>query len=149
MLRRVTPDDVPIVVRFGSLMFQSMGETDMSWMPNAEQVLRQGLSRGQMMAVVAEDQERHDVVSSAVGVQWDRLPSPNNHSGRGGYVQYVWTEPDFRGLGLARRVLMELIDWFREVGVANVDLHATSVAEPIYRAIGFAEMDNAALRLHL
>jgi len=146
--RRATVDDVPTVVRFGSLMFQSMGEMDVSWMPDAHTVLREGMEQGRMMAVVAEDGPGV-IVSSAVGVRWERLPSPNNHLGHGGYVQYVWTEPEFRGRGLARRVLTELLEWFREAGVANVDLRATTIAEPIYRSLGFHEADNAALRLHL
>src|SRR5437588_7132848 len=107
LLRRATVDDAAAVVRFGASMFESMGETDMRWIPHAERLLREGIASGGMMAVVAD--EDGAIMSSAVGVLWDRLPSPNNHLGRGGYVQYVWTEPAFRGKGLARRVLDELM----------------------------------------
>lgn len=149
-LRRATVDDVPTVVHFGSLMFQFMGEDDVSWVPHAEHVLREGIEQGRMVAVVAEENSNGGtIVSTAVGVRWYRLPSPSNQLGRGGYVQYVWTEPAFRGRGLARRVLDELIAWFREQGIVSVDLHATSVAESVYRSLGFAETDNVALRLHL
>jgi len=147
LLRRASVDDVPTVVRFGASMFQSMRETDMRWIPHAELVLREGIDAGCMMAIVAE--ENAAIVSSAVGVRLRRLPSPNNQLGRGGYIQYVWTEPAFRGRGLARRVLDELMQWFREQQVANVDLHATDVAESLYRAMGFVETEHRALRLYL
>ena len=42
-----------------------------------------------------------------------------------------------------------LLDWFRERGVAHVDLNASAEAEPLYAALGFVRKPDPSMRLSL
>jgi GNAT superfamily N-acetyltransferase len=57
--------------------------------------------------------------------------------GRQVLVVNVYTEPEFRRLGLARRLLTTMLDWARLNGVDSVILHATDAARPLYASLGF------------
>ena len=79
--------------------------------------------------------------------QW--FPTTFNVDDRNGYVQWVATDPEFRRRGHSRAVMEALLDWFRAQNVALVDLPATQVAEPLYRDLGFTELETPSLRLRL
>jgi ribosomal protein S18 acetylase RimI-like enzyme len=130
-------------------MFESMGEPGRAWVPAAERALRDGIQSGRVIAVVAEADAETAILGSAVGVRWDRLPTPWNEEGRGAYVQYVWTEPAHRRRGVARAVMERLIALLAAAGVADVDLHATAAAEAMYRSLGFEDPRNPPLRMRL
>jgi GNAT superfamily N-acetyltransferase len=149
-VRMATGADVDAVVRLGHLMFESMGLPDTSWMPRATEVLHHGIEEGRMAAFVIDDPEVPGrLVSSGVGILMQRMPSPSSPQGVLGYVQYVFTEPGFRGRGLARQVMESLLDWLEGAGVSVVELNATPAGEPLYRAMGFWEASNANLQLRL
>jgi ribosomal protein S18 acetylase RimI-like enzyme len=149
-IRRAELDDVETIVRHGARMFESMGARDLQWVPVAERALRDGLQHERMVAVVAEDPiASQRLVSSAVAVLWQRLPTPWNETGSSAYVQYVWTEPEHRRRGIARRVLDELIRSLRDAGVAGVDLNAAPMAQSLYAAEGFKPSRNPAMHLDL
>jgi hypothetical protein len=40
-----------------------------------------------------------------------------------------------------------LLGWYQQRGVARVDLRALAEAEPLYRALGFAPVSAATMRL--
>jgi GNAT superfamily N-acetyltransferase len=149
-VRPGTATDVSEVVRLGARMFQSMGVYSEGWEENARAVLQAGIEEGRMAAFVVDHPERPgELVASCAGVVWQRLPGPRTPTGRAGYIQYVFTDPEFRGRGLARRLLGALSGWFRERKVGLIELHATPEGEPLYRSMGFGEAGNPHLRMHL
>ena len=75
------------------------------------------------------------------------MPSYGNPTGRSGYVMNIWTDPDFRGRGIARRVLDLLTAAARERGCLSVSLHATDMGRPLYRRYGFAAEEEMVLDL--
>jgi GNAT superfamily N-acetyltransferase len=90
------------------------------------------------------------LVSSAVGTCQQRPPSPHDLVGASGVISTVSTLPNHRGRGYARRCVTALIDWFATSTPAwLVELHATTVAEPLYRDLGFTEPQNPSLQLPL
>ena len=56
------------------------------------------------------------------------------------------TDDVHRRQGMARVVFAELMAWFTELGVTRVDLHASSMGEPLYRQLGFTENSEPELR---
>jgi GNAT superfamily N-acetyltransferase len=77
------------------------------------------------------------LVACGAGVVCRRLPNPWHPDGLAGYVQWMSTEPAFRRRGLGRAVLRAVLDWFAQLGVENVELHATEEGAPLYRSEGF------------
>jgi ribosomal protein S18 acetylase RimI-like enzyme len=66
-----------------------------------------------------------------------------------GHVFSVATDPDARRRGYARACMETLLDWFRERGVAQVDLNASAEAEPLYASLGFVRKPDPSMRLNL
>jgi GNAT superfamily N-acetyltransferase len=58
-------------------------------------------------------------------------------AGRQGLIVNVFTEPEFRRLGLARRLLTTAIDWARVHRIDSLILHATPSGQPLYESLGF------------
>jgi GNAT superfamily N-acetyltransferase len=58
-------------------------------------------------------------------------------AGRQALVVNVYTEPEFRRMGLSRRLLTTMLDWARLNRVDSVILHATDAARPLYESLGF------------
>lgn len=69
----------------------------------------------------------------------DKPPSPRFPHGRTGVLFNVYTRPEHRRRGLARRVMDALIMDAREHGLDVIELHATDDGYPLYRQLGFQD----------
>jgi len=141
--RPATAADADEVVRLACVMFVSMGmpEPDDAWRTNARIRFAERLGGDAMGAVVDDPTEPGRLAASAVVTVSTRLPTPTNPSGRCGYVQWVATDEPFRKRGFARAVMTTLLEWLDAHDVAAIELHATTVGEPLYRSLGFWEGD--------
>ena len=54
----------------------------------------------------------------------------------------IWTDPAFRGRGIAWRMLDLLTAAARERGCLTVSLHATAMGRPLYQRYGFTATDD-------
>jgi ribosomal protein S18 acetylase RimI-like enzyme len=145
--RLATRADAAEVVRLAALMYASMGlVTDLDWLAHAAAAFARRTGDDLVAFVVDRPEGEPGLVASGVGMVSLRLPSPNNPEGRVGYIQWVATETDFRRQGLARLVLLALVQWFDERRVPVIELHATPDGEPLYRSLGFGEDNAVALR---
>jgi len=52
-------------------------------------------------------------------------------------VVNVYTEPDFRGMGIARALMDTLLKWATAQGYDRVHLHASDAGRPLYQSLGF------------
>jgi GNAT superfamily N-acetyltransferase len=50
----------------------------------------------------------------------------------------VYTEPTWRGRGIARALMQALMDWAGTAGCDRVLLHASDAGRPLYQSLGFA-----------
>jgi GNAT superfamily N-acetyltransferase len=149
-VRRAVPDDAAEIARLGVLMFEALGLVpDDGFRRRAVDAVRALVTGGTVVAFVVDDPAGGGLVANAAAVVTTRLPHPRNPSGRTAYVQYVCTEPAFRGRGLGRAVMEAVVDWCRANDVLLVELHASPDGLPLYRAMGFDENPNPALRLRL
>ena len=56
---------------------------------------------------------------------------------RRGNILNVYTDPEYRRQGLARRLTETAIEWCRANGIATVILHASDQGRELYRSLGF------------
>ena len=106
---------------------------------------RWALETGSHMAVLAL---RGDRLAATGGIDFRReMPSYGNPAGRSGYIMNIWTDPEFRGQGIAWRVLDILTAAARERGCLSVSLHATDMGRPLYRRYGFSAGEEMLLDL--
>src|SRR5688500_15869307 len=132
--RPATVDDAQEAVRLGRVMFESMGieaSADPGWQEAGVAAVRSRLGRDLAVFVVDHPDEPGRLVASGAGTVLARLPTPMNPSGLVGYVQWVATEPAFRGQGYGRAVIEALLEWYAERGVTAVELHATADGEAL------------------
>jgi GNAT superfamily N-acetyltransferase len=136
------------IVRLAREMFNSMGMdlSERGWEAEGLGHVRDRLGDDLAVFVVDHPAAPGRLVASAAGTIARRLPGPLNPSGRAGYVQWVFTDPEYRGRGLGSAVMSALIGWYDDRGVRTLELHATESGEPVYRALGFTDEGPLALR---
>ncbi len=149
-IREVGVDDIPRILRHRRSMFWDMGRQDedahRSMLVSAEAFLREAMPRGRYRGWLAETVEGQ--VVAGVGVTIVDWPgSPDDPEPRRAWVQNVYTEPEYRRLGLALRLMETAVEWCREAGFASVSLHASIHGRPLYQKIGFRQTNEMRLRL--
>jgi GNAT superfamily N-acetyltransferase len=100
-----------------------------------EASLMGGLERGTHQAWLAEAEGRS--VACVLLIWWAMPPSLDNFRRRRGYVSSVYTVPEFRRLGIARRLMTLLLDAAREQGILRLLLNASDMGRPLYESLGF------------
>ena len=74
-------------------------------------------------------------------------PGPRDPRPERPWIVNVFTEPDYRGKGLARVLMAEMVEWCRAQGFTVVSLHASDAGRPIYAGMGFLPTNEMRLRL--
>lgn len=69
------------------------------------------------------------------------MPSPDNPGGGCAYLMNIYTRPRFRGSGVGLKTVSWLIRMARERGAGKIYLEATDTGRPLYRSLGFCDMD--------
>jgi len=112
--------------------------------PDAEPALREALAAyfaaeldRTLVAFLARDEATGEVVGSVFFVIVVRVPGGRHGNGRMGLVLNVYTAPEHRRQGLARRLMMCLLEAAREADLARLELTATPAGRRLYEELGF------------
>ena len=143
-LREASVADIATLVRHRRLMFEDMAAAgaealsvhgfDAMDARYAEQ-LRAQLRDGKQRAWVVELEGR--IVASGAVLFSEWLPRPNDLTERLAYLHSVFTEPEYRRRGLARRIVQTALAVCREMGLRRLTLHASAAGRPMYVSMGF------------
>lgn len=71
---------------------------------------------------------------------YDEMPSPDNETGRCGYIMNIYVRPEYRHRGVATAIIRKLIAVAKERGCGKIYLESTDMGRTVYRGIGFKEM---------
>jgi len=139
-IRPGTPSDTETVILHRRAMFREMGYRDEEAMNKMCEAFRPWLARkmrdDEYLAWFAVD-STGDVVS---GLGLWLLDWPPHMLGPGPWranILNVYTRPESRRNGLARRLVETAIDWCRAKGLSTVILHASDAGRPLYASMGF------------
>lgn len=116
-----------------------------AYLAAARQDIRAEIERGAHIPFVAE--ANGEVVACAILIWWTMLPSLTELHRKRGYVSSVYTDPAWRRCGIARRLMEQLIDRARAMGVTRLVLWASDMGRPLYLDQGFEP--SGALELNL
>jgi GNAT superfamily N-acetyltransferase len=149
-LRRATPRDCDIILHHRRSMFQEMNEGTQDELDRTVQIARPwlitALSNGNYQGWLAEDRQGNVVAGAGVVIlSWPA--SPRNPENRRGLIVNVYTEADFRGQGLARKLLLTVLDWLKEQGFHMAALHASDAGRHLYESLGFRVTNEMQIRL--
>lgn len=94
----------------------------------------------ELIAFVAKEEDR--IVSVAY---LHVIEMPANSillNGLYGEVLSVYTEPAFRGKGICTKLMNNLVEYGKKMGLGRIDLSATDEGYPIYAKIGFKDKEH-------
>lgn len=93
--------------------------------------------------------EHQGLVVAGAGVLLHQYyPSAANPLGRPtAYILNVFTEPEHRRRGLAKRVLEAILAWCRANDIPRASLHASAAGRPVYQQLGFTTTNELRLEL--
>lgn len=138
-IRAATPADVEILIHHRLGMYLAMG-VDPAVVAPLEHPSREYFSRalrdGDYRGWLVETQDG-SVVSGGGIVISDWPSNPRDPYPRRVMILNMFTEPEFRRRGLARRLMETMIAWCREQGYRTVALHASDEGRPLYESLGF------------
>ena len=92
-----------------------------------------------LLAFVARDEEGDGIVCCAWLLLVTKPPSPRFPHGNTGTLFNVYTVPEHRRKGLARRVMEHLLSAAFELNLDVVELNATEDGYELYRSLGFKD----------
>lgn len=70
----------------------------------------------------------------------DELPSPDNPSGHCAYLMNIYVKESFRKKGIAKNIVMRLIEEAKKRDCDKIYLETTPGAYTLYRSCGFHEL---------
>ncbi len=82
-------------------------------------------------------------------VRLEKPASVHFLSGSTCYLMNVYTDSEYRRMGIASRILDRLISDAKAEGITCIDLSATEMGKPVYLKKGFVERGNTEMRMEL
>ncbi len=73
----------------------------------------------------------------------------NTITGKTAYILNMYTEPPYRGLGIATGILERMMVKAKKLSVKRIELRASVMGEPIYRKFGFKEPSTKVMEMSL
>lgn len=102
--------------------------------------LLEHIDDGSIISYIAVEDEK--IVSSCILCIYETLPTPSCLNGKSGLLLNVYTLAGYRRQGLAYNLLIRLIADARQAGVGKILLDYTQDGYPLYRNLGFDELEH-------
>ena len=91
-----------------------------------------------LMAYVARDEM--DIVSCAFLLIVEKPMSPSFITGKTGTVLNVYTKPDYRKKGYAKKLITTMLEDAKAEGLSIIELKATEDGYSLYKFVGFEDV---------
>lgn len=136
--RPATLDDLETLVAQRIAMFKDMGNTfDEQKIADAFRAwVAPLMAQGIYNAWLIEDRDGAIVAGGGLTIiPWP--PGPRYPGDRLAFVYNVYTVPEQRGRGLAKRIMADIHDFCRANGITSVALNASQFGQPLYASLGY------------
>lgn len=131
-------------------MYESMGHTDEAMLDEvlrvSELYFRIALPNGRYRGYLAETEEGRVVGGGGIVIN-DWPAHPRETMPLRVWILNMYVEPEFRRLGIAKRLMEAMVEWCRAEGFRNVSLHASTEGRPLYASMGFVPTNEMRLEL--
>ena len=148
-IREAAPDESAIILHHRRSMFRDMGEGTVEELDRMVKVARPWLARaladGLYRRWLAVDGSGR--VAGGGGVLLGAWPAnPKDPCTERAVILNVYTEPEFRKRGIARQVMVTILEWLKQKGFRAVNLHASAEGRPLYEKLGFEATNEMRLK---
>ena len=134
--RRLMAEDVPAFAAMRIAQLKEEGaESDLDLMPALLEYYRKHLADGTFVSWLALDGER---IIGTSGMSFvEKPPYYSNPTGKIGLLSSMYTHPDYRRQGIARKLLDCVVEEARACGCGAVWITASEMGVLLYTAYGF------------
>jgi GNAT superfamily N-acetyltransferase len=148
VIREAAPGEVALVLHHRRAMFRDMGQgtdADLDRMvETAWPLLARALADGSYHHWLAVDASGRAVGGGGVLIcPWPA--NPKDACTERAMILNVYTEPEFRRLGVARKIMQTMLDWIRGRGLRCASLHASDDGRVLYEKLGFVATNDMRL----
>lgn len=139
-IRRASLSDLESLVYQRRRMWEDMDSFDKSVLDRGDCEYRlwarARLRNGTLQGWLAEDSDMRVVGGGCIWLQ-PIQPHPEVKKHRQPYLMSMFTEPSYRGKGVASEIVKAAVEWSRVKGYPYVMLHASEMGRSVYERLGF------------
>ena len=150
VIREALASDLDIVIHHRRKMYEDMGTRAEDALARMEASSRpffaRALADGSYRGWLAEDGSGRVVAGGGV-ILIPFQPSPRDPAPRRPWIVNMYTEPEYRRQGLARRLMEAMVAWCRAERMTSVYLHASDDGRALYESLGFTPTNEMRLVL--
>ena len=149
-IRRAGAGDLRHILHHRLAMFEEMGFRDAAVLDRVEAVSREYFTEafrtGTYLGWMAEDPSGQVVGGGGIVVAaWPGFPG--DALAKRAWILNMYTEPQARRCGVARKLMQAMIEWCRSERYSAVWLHASAAGRPLYESMGFQPTNEMSLKL--
>jgi GNAT superfamily N-acetyltransferase len=149
-IREASPSEVAIILHHRRSMFRDMGEGTVEELDRMSEVagpwLSKALDDGSYHHWLAlDDLGRVAAGGGVLLCPWP--PNPRDPCTERAVILNIFTEPEFRKRGIARQVMLTILDWVKAHGLRSVNLHASREGRALYENLGFEPTNEMRLKM--
>ncbi|MGA8867870.1 MAG: GNAT family N-acetyltransferase [Candidatus Sulfotelmatobacter sp.] len=148
-VRAATIGDIPEILRQRRAMYEDMDYRDADALAAMVSIssgyLAKAMVEGSFRAWLASTGNRVVAGGAVLVSPWPA--HPHDLECRRATILNVYTYPEYRRRGIARRLMQTMIDWCRREGFAGVTLHASPDGRHLYESLGFEVSNEMRLKL--
>jgi len=148
-IREASANDIPEILRQRRRMYEDIHHTESAVLDNVVSLsaayLKTAIPEGSFRAWLAADADRVVAGGAVVISPWPA--HPHDLDCRRATILNVYTDPDYRRRGIARRVMQTIINWCKRERFSRVTLHASDEGRRLYESLGFEASNEMRLNL--
>jgi len=148
-IREATVDDIPEILRQRRRMYEDMQYTDAvaldAMCTLTADYLQTAIPGGSFHEWFACDGVQPVAGGAVLITPWPA--HAYDLECRRATILNVYTNPEYRRRGIARRLMETMIAWCKEQGLARVTLHASDDGRHLYESLGFENSNEMRLNL--
>ena len=138
---KLTENRIDTVVRLRIRQLRDEGATeDFDLVPNLQDFYRRHLADGSFVSWLALDADR--VVGTSGMSFAEKPPYFGCPTGRIGLLSSMYTDPEYRRMGIAKELLSRVIEEARAYGCGTVHVTASDMGVLLYTDFGFVKNGN-------
>lgn len=149
-INSATLDHISDIVKLRQFMFESMGVTDQEKLSKmvieSTKYLLTNIPENLYIGWIAETNSK-DIVGTLGLVIDIHPPSPDNLSGKIGYIMNLAVYSEYQNQGIATRLLNTCFEWLKSNNISLISLHASKEGISLYKKLGFLNTTEMRLKL--
>ena len=139
--RKLTESDLDVFINMRNTQLREEGATeDIDLVPTLKDYYHRHISDGTFVSWLALDGDR---IIGTSGMSFvEKPPYFRCPTGRIGLLSSMFTDPDYRRMGIAKELLNRVVEEARVYGCGSVQITASDMGVKLYSAFGFKHNGN-------